>query len=187
MVGINLSALIEQYERRPGGCLAACAELIRHVLSAGRGGVVLVPHVTGRPSDDRFPLGTLHREFRTTGRVLMLPGGLNAPETKGYISRCRLFVGARTHASIAAYSTGVPTLVLGYSVKARGIARDLFGDEKGLVLPVQELEDARQLIRLFDGLREREGELRARLGEAVPEARRALKAAGMEIRRLIET
>jgi diketogulonate reductase-like aldo/keto reductase/polysaccharide pyruvyl transferase WcaK-like protein len=186
MVGINLSALIEQYERRPGGCLAACAELIRHVLSAGRGGVVLVPHVTGRRSDDRFPLGTLYREFRTTGRVLMLPGGLNAPETKGYVSRCRLFVGARTHATIAAYSSGVPALVLGYSVKARGIARDLFGDEKGLVLPVQEMEDPRQLIRLFDGLREREGELRARLGETVPEARRALKAAGAEIRRLAE-
>lgn len=187
MVGLNLSALVERYERTPGGALSASAELVRHILEHTECGVVLVPHVTGRPSDDRFPLGALYREFRTTGRVLMLPEGLHAPQLKGYISRCRLFVGARTHATIAAYSSGVPALVLGYSVKARGIARDLFGDEKGLVLPVQELEDPRQLIRLFDGLREREGELRARLGEAVPEARRALKAAGMEIRRLIET
>ena len=46
----------------------------------------------------------------------------NCMVIKGYISRCELFIGARTHATIAAYSTGVPTLVLGYSVKARGIA-----------------------------------------------------------------
>lgn len=187
MVGLNLSALIERYERTPGGALSACAELIRHVLARTECGVALVPHVTGRPSDDRFPLGDLYREFRGDGRVLMLPGGLNAPQTKGYVSRCRYFVCARTHASIAAYSTGVPTLVLGYSVKARGIARDLFGAETGLVLPVQELADGRQLVRLFDSLREREGELRARLAEAVPEMQRALKTAGAEIRRLVET
>ena len=47
------------------------------------------------------------------------------------ISKCRFFVVARTHATIAAYSTGVPTIVISYSVKSRGIARDLFGDEKG--------------------------------------------------------
>lgn len=41
-------------------------------------------------------------------------------DLKGYISRCRFLVAARTHASIAAYSTGVPALVAGYSVKARG-------------------------------------------------------------------
>lgn len=42
-------------------------------------------------------------------------------DLKGYISRCRFLVAARTHASIAAYSTGVPALVAGYSVKARGL------------------------------------------------------------------
>ena len=58
-------------------------------------------------------------------------------------------MGARTHATIAAYSTCVPTLVVGYSVKARGIARDLFGTEDGYVLPVQELSAPDQLSKSF--------------------------------------
>ncbi len=53
----------------------------------------------------------------------------------------------RTHATIAAYSTGVPTLVVGYSVKARGIARDLFGTEDGYVLPVQQLKESDELTK----------------------------------------
>jgi polysaccharide pyruvyl transferase WcaK-like protein len=87
---------------------------------------------------------------------------------KAFISQCRLFIGARTHATIAAYSSNVPALALGYSVKARGIARDIFGDEKGLVLPIQELSSARKLIDAFNELREREGDLRRRLEEVMP-------------------
>jgi len=185
MVGLNLSPLIERYEKNPGTTLAACTELVRHILLDTKYGVVLIPHVTGTNSDDRFPLGDLYNEFRSEARVLMLPGGLNAPQTKGYISRCRFFVGTRTHATIAAYSTGVPTLVLGYSVKAKGIARDLFGDEKGLLLPVQELSDASVLIQAFDGVREREIELRSRLQKIIPGVISAAWEAGMEIDRLI--
>ena len=61
--------------------------------------------------------------YKSTGRV-MLVQDCNCEELKGYISRCRFFIGARTHATIAAYSSQVPTLVVGYSVKAKGIAKD---------------------------------------------------------------
>jgi polysaccharide pyruvyl transferase WcaK-like protein len=40
-----------------------------------------------------------------------------------------LFIGARTHATIAALSSGVPTLSLSYSNKSKGINRDIFGNE----------------------------------------------------------
>ena len=36
-----------------------------------------------------------------------------------------MFIGARTHAVISAYSTCVPSIALGYSIKSRGIAIDL--------------------------------------------------------------
>ena len=64
-----------------------------------------------------------------TGRVVFFEDH-NCMELKGIISKCRFFVGARTHSTIAAYSMGIPTLVVGYSVKARGIARDLLGGEE---------------------------------------------------------
>ena len=51
----------------------------------------------------------------------------NAAETKWIISQMTLFAGARTHSTIAALSSGVPTLSFAYSIKAQGINRDIFG------------------------------------------------------------
>lgn len=87
---------------------------------------------------------------------------------KYIISQCGFFVGARTHATIAAYSTGVPTLVVGYSVKARGIARDLFGTEDGYVLPVQQLREKDELTKAFVSLYERRDAIRTHLNETLP-------------------
>ena len=58
----------------------------------------------------------------------------NCRQQKYIISQCAYFIGASTPSTIAAYSTGVPTLVVGYSVKAKGIAKDLFGTYDNLSL-----------------------------------------------------
>lgn len=75
----------------------------------------------------------------------------NCMQLKGYISRCRFFIGARTHATIAAYSTFVPTLVLGYSIKSRGIATDLFGSDENYVISIQDLLNEEDLYQAFYG------------------------------------
>ncbi|MCI5756225.1 MAG: polysaccharide pyruvyl transferase family protein, partial [Firmicutes bacterium] len=95
------------------------------------------------------------------------------------------FVGARTHATIAAYSSAVPTLVVGYSVKARGIARDLFGDETGYVLPVQSLRGKNDLTRAFENIAENESAIRDRLVKIMPEWKERAGAAGDKIKELI--
>ena len=79
-----------------------------------------------------------------------------------------MFIGARTHATIAAYSTCVPTLVLSYSVKSRGIARDIFGTEEHYVLPVQELQDPDELANGFDWLSANEMTVRDHLIKTMP-------------------
>jgi hypothetical protein len=58
-----------------------------------------------------------------------ISGKLNAAELKYVILQCRFMVCSRTHASIAAYSSGVPTIVIGYSNKSKGIAADLGMDK----------------------------------------------------------
>ena len=80
-----------------------------------------------------------------------------------------IFVGARTHATIAAYSSCVPTLVLGYSVKSRGIARDLFGNEENYVLPVQSLQEPDELTKHFRWLVGHEKEIKDHLEKIMPE------------------
>ena len=81
---------------------------------------------------------------------MVIIGDAPAALLKGYISKCSFFVGARTHSTIAAYSTGVPTLVIGYSVKSRGIATDLFGAYENYVIPVQDICDPQALIRSYE-------------------------------------
>ena len=50
----------------------------------------------------------LYYYFKDEPRVVKL-GDCGCEELKGYIGRCRFFIGARTHATIAAYSSLVPT------------------------------------------------------------------------------
>ncbi len=171
-VGINLSPMIVGHESRPGAVLEAYTRLVAHILSHTDMSVALVPHVVWPHSDDRLALAALAERFAPTGRVTMIDDG-PAPELKGVIARCRFFVAARTHASIAAYSCGVPTIVVGYSVKARGIARDIFGVEHGYVVPVQSLGGGQgvgnELVEAFEWLSANETGIRAHLAATMPD------------------
>ncbi len=183
IIGINVSPLIEQY-RSDGGetALDAFLALSEHILKETEYRIAYIPHVVWENSDDRKPLRALQERFGPTGRTTLIEDH-PAPVLKGIIAGCRFFIGARTHATIAAYSSLVPTLVIGYSVKSRGIARDLFGEERGLVLPVQELTGA-GLIAAFEDLRAREEELRAVLAGKIPEYRERALENGAEMARL---
>ena len=100
-------------------------------------------------------------------RITMIPRTFNASQIKAIISRLRFFIGARTHSTIAALSAGVPTISIAYSVKARGINRDIFGEE-WMVIPTVRLSKESLLIAL-DQLVEREKELKVRLNIVVPD------------------
>lgn len=163
-VGINLSPLIMNYEKTPGLTMENYKRLVQHILSTTDMSIALIPHVVWSDNDDRAAMAPLYEQYKDTGRVIMIED-CNCCELKGYIARCRFLITARTHASIAAYSQSVPTLVMGYSTKARGIALDLFGQEEGYVLPVQQLERAEQLIHAFDSLVQREEQILDLYGE----------------------
>ena len=168
MIGVNASPLILESGKDGALVLEAYKRLIRRILDTTDCSVALIPHVVWENNDDRIPLKLLREAFRDTGRVILLEDH-NCMELKGYIARCRMFIGARTHSTIAAYSSCVPTLVLGYSVKSRGIARDLFGTEENYVIPVQAMTDPNALAEGFDWLAEREAEIRDRLAGMMPQ------------------
>ncbi len=183
MIGINVSPLVTRYEKAPGVTLEAFRELIAYILDNTPYRVALIPHVVGEPGSDMRVLTRLAEAF--PGRVVTIDPSNGARELKYIISHCRLLVAARTHASIAAYSSGVPALVLGYSVKARGIARDLFGSEEGLVLPAKELTSAKTLVDAFKGLMRREDELRKHLHNVLPDFIGRARDAGEILRKYL--
>ncbi len=184
-VGINVSPMIQDHEEKAGITMRCYQELIRYVIQNTDMQIALIPHVVWENNDDRRPIHKLYEMFADSGRIVEA-GDASCEELKGYIGSCRLFVGARTHATIAAYSSGVPTLVVGYSVKARGIARDLFGTEEGYVLPVQSLKQPEDLVKGFQWLLERESKVRQKLSEVMPSYRERAFLTGKEVDRLWE-
>ncbi len=167
-VGINVSPMIIDYEKNQGMALQNYVNLVKHIIKETDMQVALIPHVVWSHNDDRKPLSQLYEMFKDTGRVVMIEDH-NAEELKGYIARCRFLVVARTHASIAAYSTQVPTLVVGYSVKARGIAKDIFGTEKNYVIPVQSLAHEDELVKGFQWLVAHEMAIKAHYEKMMPD------------------
>lgn len=163
-IGLNFSPLVANRNKQSK---ASILDLIKHILKTTEFTIALTPHVLEHGNNDYDLLKTYYEEFKDTGRVILLPGNLTAMQYKGYIGRMRLFIGARTHATIAAYSLLIPTLVLGYSIKSKGIAKDLFGEEK-LVLNLEEISNSEKLIKSFEQLRQDEEEIRSVLQISIP-------------------
>lgn len=147
IVGINLSPLIMSCETSDNATLNNYRALVRHLLDNTEYNILLVPHVVWVGNDDREAMKLIYDEFKCN-RLSCLPD-MDCTQLKGAIGHCKFFIGARTHATIAAYSQNVPTLVVGYSVKAKGIAESLFGTYKNYVLPVQKLKKQDDLTKAF--------------------------------------
>lgn len=177
MLGLNISPMIVDNEAGPGITMENYKNLIEHILKTTDLHIALIPHVVWESNDDRKPIEMLYEMFAHTGRVVKVQDA-SAPQLKGYISRCRMFIGARTHATIAAYSSCVPTLVIGYSIKARGIAKDLFGTHENYVLPVQSLKNKEDMVHAFLWLQEKEEEIRMHLQEVMPDYQKKAALAG---------
>lgn len=184
MVGLNVSPMVVERESRSGITMENYRHLISHILETTGMGVVLIPHVVWKSNDDRTVLRALYKEFQNTGRVVLIEDS-DCEALKGYISRCRFFIGARTHSTIAAYSSLIPTMVLGYSVKARGIALDLFGTWENYVLPVQSLQETDELTRGFDWLMREEEQIRKRLKTVMPPYLERARQTGKMLDRLL--
>lgn len=166
-VGINMSPLITEYGNKEL-ILDNFRKLIEYILKFTDNQVALIPHVVKNHSDDRIVLKELYDKVIESDRVIFLDD-YNCMQIKGFIARCRFFIGARTHATIAAYSTCVPTLVTGYSVKAKGIAQELFGTDKNYVIPVQNFQTEEDLMNAFIWLQQHENVIKERLNHIMPE------------------
>ena len=175
--------MILKYEEKDGITIMNYRKLIDHILETTDCHIALIPHVIWKNNDDRLTIHELYGVYQGNNRVVKFED-MSCQKLKYVISKCRAFIGARTHATIAAYSSMIPTLVVGYSVKARGIAKDLFGDPERYVLPVQTLSNPEELIGAFEWMMEREGEIRGKLQEIMPDYCRKAAEAGDELRKL---
>lgn len=128
-VGLNVSGLLMAggyTGRNELGLAADYPALIRRLIAhfTGLGCVLhLVPHVIVRAGpmqkeDDYRAARALAGEFPGT---VLAPAFDTPQDAKGYIAGMDFFAGARMHACIAAFSTGVPVIPMAYSRKFAGL------------------------------------------------------------------
>lgn len=130
-IGINISPLLSKYNAAGDreAWAAASAKIVDAIIANTGRTIYLIPHVTGIAGncDYSFLCNVARFLDQRKPQVFVVPDTLNAAETKWVISKMDLFVGARTHSTIASLSSGVPTLSFGYSMKSRGINQDIYG------------------------------------------------------------
>lgn len=167
-IGFNFSSMASWFAKDSEKIEKIFAEFLEYLLETTDKNIMMIPHVTYVPGGDQLILSRIAERI-DSDRLLTAPSDLTAAQYKGIISQCDEFIGARTHATIAAYSTCVPTLVIGYSVKSRGIAKDIFGTYDGLVVPVDEIESSSDLINAYKAFDEKKEEYREHLRKTMPE------------------
>ena len=167
VVGINLSPLIMSCENAEKITLRNYQSLVKYIIENTEYNVALIPHVVVPTNDDCKAMSLITDVFKTD-RIANIPD-MDCERIKGAIGGCKFFIGARTHSTIAAYSQCIPTLVVGYSVKAKGIAESLFGTYENYVLPVQSLQKKDELTHAFKWLEQHEEDIRQHLEVKMPD------------------
>lgn len=168
VIGINVSYFVlknELFKKELFG-------LIDYILKDTQYDILLIPHVTWKQKndnqDDREVSQLLADEFNNNARIDILNmDNLDYCQIRYVISKCSLFMGARTHAVISAYSMCVPTIALGYSIKAKGIAKDL-GLDECLVVNSKNYS-AGGLLGSFKYLQEHKSDIHKHLDDIMPD------------------
>ena len=187
-IGINISPMVQGKESKKGIVSQNTINLINYITDVQKKNVFLIPHVVDRKTGvgDYSSMKEILAKVNSPHMCTLVGYGYSAPEYKDIISKCEVFIGARTHSTIAAYSTCVPTLVLGYSVKALGIAKDLFGTNENYVIPTQCLSSEDDLLNGYKWIYENRESIKSHLCEIMPEYIEKAKSAIKEISSFLE-
>lgn len=132
-VGLNISSLLWHggYSRDNQFGLKCdykklVKEIINYFLSLKKTKVHLIPHVVEgeRGIENDYEVSyEIWREYNNANLVLA-PFALGPIEIKSYIAGMDFFMGARMHATIGAFSSGVPVVPMAYSRKFNGLFVD---------------------------------------------------------------
>lgn len=137
----------------------------------------IVPHVVLQNSDvenDYEVSYYLVNEY-DRDKIILAPFFLTPIIAKNYISGLDFFIGARMHATIAAFSSGVPVFPLAYSRKFNGLFKDTlnYNYMADMVNEKQE-EILSQMKRAFTNRKELKNIIKERMNSVVKEREKLL-------------
>ena len=89
----------------------------------------------------------MKKEFE---QLIEAPGFSTPVEVKSYISAMDVFTGARMHATIAAFTTGVPVIPFSYSTKFEGLFKSMGYDHVLSATKINTKSAIRKTIRMIE-------------------------------------
>ncbi len=185
-IGLNFSPLMAKYVTNGNieEWVLTAVKIISHIAETTDMPIYLIPHVTNPISDDySFMQQVISQLCSIDKSITLMPPKYNAEETKWIISRMAVFAGARTHSTIAALSSGVPTLSFAYSIKAQGINRDIFGHTDYCLNPAQ--MDAETISRNITFMLDNDATIKGELKRKIPGVQEAALSAGIKLKQII--
>lgn len=172
VVGINVSNYVAGGMTLDSTFGNEIKKLISFILEHTDLQILLVPHVTWKfrdqNQDDREMAKIIKDAFPDDNRISILDiDNKNYCQIRYVIGLCKMFIGARTHAVISAYSMCVPSIALGYSIKSRGIAKDLGISDK-LVVDSKHVSEG-QIVDAFIYMMKNAEAIRDHLKQIMPD------------------
>ena len=125
-------------------------QLIDYFLNQENVKVHLVPHVVGseRSIENDYAVSyDLWREYDNPN-LLLAPLALGPIEIKSYIAGLDFFMGARMHATIGAFSAGVPVVPMAYSRKFNGLFLDTLSYNHMVDMKTMDNDDIVEIIKI---------------------------------------
>jgi colanic acid/amylovoran biosynthesis protein len=167
--GICKFASLEEEDKH----LLALKKVIQMITTEFNAEVIIVPHVQeiNPMIDDRIIATELMRILDYDSNVHVISGDHTASEFKGLIGLCNLVIAERMHAAIAGLSSGVPTVAVGYSVKAEGIMADLNNIDdlkQGLLIPIEDFLDHTLALKSINFAWENRARIAQHIREELP-------------------
>lgn len=187
-IGINLSPLMAKYitDGYLKKWIEYSADIIKEISIKIKRPIYLIPHVTGshtNNNDYEFLKEVLSVVGKQKEKIDLIPSNLTAAEIKWVISKMSVFAGARTHSTIAALSCGVPTISFAYSIKAKGINKDIFGHNRFCIEP-DKLTPTKVSEKICELLQESE-KIKNQISLALPKVKNLAMDAGRYLKAII--
>ena len=175
-IGVSLSRLFLRMTRYKDDLERGAYQIIEAIRQFGRP-VVLIGHCVSDNENDYELLNNLLQDNASRWRdIICLPRFMPAAQIKWAISRLHCLVAARTHATIAAFSSYVPTVSLIYSFKGLGINQRLFGGLRYAV--TKEDCSVEAIVGKLELVLTHHSEIRRLLQEKMPEVKAGSMRAG---------
>jgi polysaccharide pyruvyl transferase WcaK-like protein len=178
-IGISTSHQIIRQWKGKTGYVECIVNLCRHISQTYGISIILIPNEVQLLSDmnDITVSREIQDKLKKEGIYVDIidSAHMSTKELKNIIASCEVIVASRYHSCVAALSSGVPTLVVGWHYKYEELLHWYGQDEWGI--PTGECT-SEKLISTFDSFWEKRDESKKIIAEKYPEVRKAVIETG---------